>query len=307
SMKRAAYPVKDLPIFQAIKGGSSDGEEMFIRNSIAPQGIWVSATGRPLRDDESQLIGGIMVLRDISERKQAEKRVSEFYSMVSHELRTPLTSIRASLGLMQGGVAGDLSDMAKQLVDIGREECDRLIRLINDILDIRKIEAGKVELKLQEVQPSTLVQTALEGMKSVADEVGIELNAPQTARGLVTCDEDRILQVLTNLVSNAIKFSPSGRNVSVNTEWIDSEWLRFSVVDRGSGIPSELVPKLFQKFQQLDQSDTRSKGGTGLGLAICKAIVDEHHGRIGVQTSLGEGSIFFFELPREQPESNGKA
>ena len=124
---------------------------------------------------------------------------------------------------------------------------------------------------------------------------------------MVTCDEDRILQVLTNLVSNAIKFSPSGRNVSVNTEWIDSEWLRFSVVDRGSGIPSELVPKLFQKFQQLDQSDTRSKGGTGLGLAICKAIVDEHHGRIGVQTSLGEGSIFFFELPREQPESNGKA
>lgn len=306
SMKKAAYPVKELPIFKAIKGGAVDGDEMFIRNSAAPNGIWVSATGRPLRDDEGQLIGGIMVLRDISERKLADKRVSEFYSMVSHELRTPLTSIRASLGLMQGGVAGELSEMSKQLVDIGREECDRLIRLINDILDIRKIEAGKMELKLQEVQPSHLVQVALEGMKSVADEVGIQLTCTDSAKGLVTCDEDRILQVLTNLISNAIKFSPAGRDVAVNTEWVDSEWLRFSVVDRGNGIPKDHVPKLFQKFQQLDQSDTRSKGGTGLGLAICKAIVDEHHGHIGVQTLLGEGSTFYFELPREQPESNGK-
>lgn len=306
SMKKAAYPVKDLPIFKAIEGGSVDGDEMFIRNSAAPSGIWVSATGRPLRNDEGELIGGIMVLRDISERKTAEKRVSEFYSMVSHELRTPLTSIRASLGLMQGGVAGDLSEMAKQLVDIGREECDRLIRLINDILDIRKIEAGKLELKLQEVQPSHLVQVALEGMKSVADEVGIQLTSNYHAEGLVTCDEDRILQVLTNLISNAVKFSPPGRDVSVTTEWVDSEWLRFSVVDHGNGIPKDHVSKLFQKFQQLDQSDTRSKGGTGLGLAICKAIVDEHHGHIGVQTLLGEGSTFFFELPREQPVSNGK-
>lgn len=306
SMKKAAYPVKDLPIFAAITGGSVDGEEMFIRNKSVPSGIWVSATGRPLRDDSGELIGGIMVLRDISERKLAEKRVSEFYSMVSHELRTPLTSIRASLGLMQGGVAGDLSEMSKQLVDIGREECDRLIRLINDILDIRKIEAGKMELKLKEVQPSELVQIAVEGMKSVADEVGIDLASPGAAKGLVTCDQDRILQVLTNLISNAIKFSPAGRSVSINTEWVDSEWLRFSVIDAGNGIPSDHVPKLFQKFQQLDQSDTRSKGGTGLGLAICKAIVDEHHGRIGVQTELGKGSTFFFELPREQPEKNGK-
>lgn len=305
SMKKAGYPVKDLPIFKAIQGVSSDGEEMFIRNAAAPSGIYVSATGRPLRDDEGQLLGGIMVLRDISERKLAEKRVSEFYSMVSHELRTPLTSIRASLGLMQGGVAGELSDMSKQLVDIGREECDRLIRLINDILDIRKIEAGKVELKLQEIQPTHLVQVALEGLKSVADEVGIELTARETAKGLVTCDEDRILQVLTNLISNAIKFSPTGRKVAINTEWVDSEWLRFSVTDQGSGIPPDHVPKLFQKFQQLDQSDTRSKGGTGLGLAICKAIVDEHHGHIGVQTVLGQGSTFYFELPREQPEKNG--
>jgi signal transduction histidine kinase/CHASE3 domain sensor protein len=304
ALKRVAYPVKDLPIFQAIKGASVDGEEMFIRNNAVPKGIWVSATGRPLKDNDGELIGGIMVLGDISERKLAEKRVSEFYSTVSHELRTPLTSIRASLGLMQGGVAGELSDMAKQLVDIGREECDRLIRLINDILDIRKIEAGKMALKLHEVQPAQLVQSALEGMKSVADEVGIELTSCQSAGGLITCDEDRILQVLTNLISNAIKFSPSGRNVAINTEWVDSEWLRFSVVDRGAGIPPELVPRLFQKFQQLDQSDTRSRGGTGLGLAICKAIVDEHHGHIGVQTVLGEGSTFYFELPREQPESN---
>lgn len=306
--KKNTYPVKDLPIFQAIKGGAIDGAEMFIRNDVVSSGIWVSATGRPLRDDDGQLIGGIMVLRDISERKLAEKRVSEFYSMVSHELRTPLTAIRASLGLMQGGVAGDLSDMSKQLVDIGREECDRLIRLINDILDIRKIEAGKLELKLVEVKPTQIVQTALEGMKTVADEGKIVLQGNNNGGGIITCDEDRILQVLTNLISNAIKFSPAGAPVKVNTEWLDSEWMRFSVVDQGAGIDSEQLPRLFQKFQQLDQSDTRSKGGTGLGLAICKAIVEEHHGKIGVQTAIGKGSTFYFDLPREQPEAkNGKS
>ena len=306
SSKKTSYAVKDLPIFRAITGGGVDGTEMFIRNDVVPSGIWVSATGRPLRDDDGELIGGIMVLRDISERKLAEKRVSEFYSMVSHELRTPLTAIRASLGLMQGGVAGDLSEMSRQLVDIGREECDRLIRLINDILDIRKIEAGKLELKLVEVKPLALVQTAIEGMKMVAEQHEISLAADASAVGLITCDEDRILQVLTNLISNAIKFSPQGAPVIVNTEWIDSEWLRFSVTDRGAGIPSDQVQRLFQKFQQLDQSDTRSKGGTGLGLAISKAIIEEHLGRIGVQSTVGQGSTFYFELPRQQPESNGK-
>lgn len=301
SSKKTSYPVKDLPIFQAITGRGVDGAEMFIRNDIVPSGIWVSATGRPLRDPDGQLIGGIMVLRDISERKLAEKRVSEFYSMVSHELRTPLTAIRASLGLMQGGVAGDLSEMSRQLVDIGREECDRLIRLINDILDIRKIEAGKLELKLIEVKPAQLIQTAMEGMKTVAEESGISLSADSSAVGIITCDEDRILQVLTNLVSNAIKFSPAGAKVLVNSEWLDSEWMRFAVVDQGSGIPADQMQRLFQKFQQLDQSDTRSKGGTGLGLAICKAIVEEHHGKIGVHSVVGKGSTFFFDLPREQP------
>ena len=301
SSKKQSYPVKDLPIFRAVKGLGVDGAEMFIRNEVVPSGIWVSATGRPLRDPDGQLIGGIMVLRDISERKLAEKRVSEFYSMVSHELRTPLTAIRASLGLMQGGVAGDLSEMSKQLVDIGREECDRLIRLINDILDIRKIEAGKLELKLIEVKPAQLVQTALEGMRAVADESEISLVGDSSAVGIITCDEDRILQVLTNLVSNAVKFSPSGAKVLVNSEWLDSEWMRFSIIDQGSGIPADQMQRLFQKFQQLDQSDTRSKGGTGLGLAICKAIVEEHHGKIGVYSVVGKGSTFFFDLPREQP------
>lgn len=297
------YPSEELPLMRAVREESVDEEELLISSHVHPRGIWVSATARPVRDVQGDLLGGLMVLRDISERKEAEKRVSEFYSMVSHELRTPLTSIRASLGLMQGGVAGELPDTALELIDIGREECDRLIRLINNILDIRKIEAGKFELHRNELSPADLVRASMEAMKAFAEESSVSLVQGASVDMLIVADLDRIIQVLTNLISNAIKFSPRGGVVTVSSELVSDNWIRFQVTDNGPGIAADQLRKLFQKFQQLDQSDTRKMGGTGLGLAICKAIVEEHGGRIGVKSEPDKGSTFFFEIPCE-PEDD---
>ncbi len=237
--------------------------------------------------------------RDTSEKKEAEKRVSEFYSMVSHELRTPLTSIRASMGLMEGGVAGKLSEMAEKLVLIARIETDRLIRLINDILDIRKIEAGKLDLEIKSWSLTDLVESTIAAMKPMADLQRIAINTTAHFSGKVRYDRDRFIQVLTNLISNAIKFSPTDSEISVDAQLIDPLRLRISVSDVGPGIASDQLNKLFGRFQQLDSSDSRPKGGTGLGLAISKEIVKEHGGTIGVDSVLGKGSTFWFEIPLE--------
>jgi PAS domain S-box-containing protein len=241
------------------------------------------------------------IIRDITERKEMEKRVREFYSTVSHELRTPLTSIRGALGLMEGGLAGTLAPKAAQLVKVARTESDRLIRLINDILDIQKIEAGKLRLKYREVQAEKLVASTADAVCGIASETQVAIKCDLNGGGNIVCDEDRIFQVLTNLVSNAMKYSPEGSQVVVAVDGSDPESIKFSVTDSGPGIAPEQVHKLFGKFQQLDASDARQRGGTGLGLAITKAIVEQHGGKIGVESKVGRGSTFWFQIPRRVP------
>ncbi|MBX9953270.1 MAG: PAS domain S-box protein [Candidatus Obscuribacterales bacterium] len=236
------------------------------------------------------------IVRDITARKEAEKRVSEFYSTVSHELRTPLTSIRTALGLMTSGAVGELSQKGGHLVRIAGGECDRLIRLINDILDFRKIEAGKLMLKPQLTNPQSLVDTTFQAIRGLADDEGVTLTKSIDFNEALYCDPDRIVQVLTNLISNAIKFSQKGKEVNIRVTETESGRVRFSIIDQGAGIRDDQLSKLFAKFQQLDSSDTRKKGGTGLGLAISKAIVQQHGGEIGVETAAGKGSTFWFEL-----------
>jgi PAS domain S-box-containing protein len=212
----------------------------------------------------------VAIVRDSTERKQVEQMKSEFVSTVSHELRTPLTSIAGSLGLLGSGVAGELPAKAARLIDIARSNSERLVRLINDILDIEKIESGKIEFKSAPVPLRPLLEQALLSNRPFADsfEVALELEeVPETA--VVIADADRLNQVITNLVSNAVKYSPSGGTVAVSATRLDRRY-RVCVSDRGAGIPEEFRPRLFSKFAQADSSDTRQKGGTGLGLSIVR-------------------------------------
>lgn len=290
--QKTLFPPQELPLAKAIKGQESDDVEIYVRNATGDR--FVSVSGRPI---QGLFSGGMVVCRDVTERRAAEKRVSEFYSTVSHELRTPLTSIRGSLGLIEGGLAGQMPDKALKLVKIARTESDRLIRLINDILDIRKIEAGMFDLKKTIIEADALVHRTIEGIRGMAVDAGVTLKDNILSSGQVECDEDRMIQVITNLVSNAIKFSPKNSDVTIQLERTPDNCFRFSVIDRGPGIPKEQMHKLFGKFQQLDQTDSRKKGGTGLGLAITKAIVERHGGTIGVDSEPGQGSTFWCEIP----------
>jgi len=248
-------------------------------------------------DEEGQVIGFYSLATDITELKRIDRMKSEFVSTVSHELRTPLTSIRGSLGLISGGVAGELPAAVKTLVDIARNNCERLIRLINDILDIEKIESGKMRLDLQVVDLQLLLAQVLAANEGfgAAQNVSLSLDFPEG--GLrVQVDSDRLAQVVTNLLSNAVKFSPPGGMVEVLVMRAGLG-VRVEVRDHGPGIPEEFRTRIFQKFSQADSSDTRQKGGTGLGLNISRAIVERLGGSVGFDSKAGMGSTFFFELP----------
>lgn len=237
------------------------------------------------------------IIRDITERREVERRVSEFYSTVSHELRTPLTSIRGALGLMEGGVVGEIPVDALELVTIARLSCDRLIRLINDILDLRKIEAGKLELKLESLDSEAMVRATADSLRGMCEEYGVSITVHVDDKRPVHGDHDRVVQILTNLVSNAVKFTGRDGKLDVRVLGGENGAIRFEVEDDGPGIPESQMHRLFGKFQQLDSSDTRAQGGTGLGLAISKALVEKHNGRIGVESIEKKGSTFWFEIP----------
>jgi PAS domain S-box-containing protein len=259
----------------------------------------------PAVTSDDRLEGVVGIATDITERARIERLKNEFVSIVSHELRTPLTSIRGSLGLLDGGVVGQLEPRTSSLVKIALSNTERLIRLVNDILDLDKIETGKLELRSEVLDPVELANEAIAEISAYADESGVTLVREFEPACKLSGDRDRLLQVLINLLSNAIKFSKSGDTVRVELEEIAPGAVRFSIVDEGPGIARDQLAKLFRKFSQLDESSTRSAGGSGLGLAISKAIVDAHGGIIGVDSQPGVGSRFHFEIgeaERDRPQ-----
>ncbi|MEO8389849.1 response regulator [Polaromonas sp.] len=252
-------------------------------------------------EHEGTVVGFFSLGTDVTELKRVDRMKSEFVSTVSHELRTPLTSIRGSLGLIAGGVAGELPAMAKNLVGIATNNCERLIRLINDILDSEKIESGKMRFELQPMELKPLLAQALTANDGFAGQhnVKLVLDAPANPV-LASVDSDRLAQVVTNLLSNAVKFAPAGSSVQVRL-WCKNGRVRVEVADSGPGIPEAFRKRIFQKFSQADTSDTRKMGGTGLGLNISRAIVERMGGQIGFTTETGVGTVFFFELPEAVP------
>ena len=240
------------------------------------------------------------IVRDITERKEVEERVKDFYSMVSHELRTPLASIRTALGLMES-FSDELSDKTRPVVRIAAAEADRLMRLINDILDMRKIESGKLELALDAFDASDLLRKAIEGIDSLAHQAQVTIENEANTALDVYCDGDRILQVLSNILANAVKYSPSPGKVIVACEKSGSS-CKISVRDFGPGVAKNQAHKLFGRFEQLRAKDGKNRAGSGLGLAIAKAIVEQHGGEIGVELPDGGGSIFWFSLPLAEDE-----
>jgi len=297
--KRTPLAPAENPILRALNGENVDQMELYVYNDATPRGVFISITARTLFDEAGVPRAAVAVLHDVTQRKVGEHRLNEFYALLSHELRTPLTSIRGSMGLLEAGVAGKLSSMGEELVTIARHEVDRLVRLVNNILDLKKIEAGKLQLHTSVVPPSQIVKTTLTALGSLAQETGVSLIEVISTERQVLCDQDRIIQVLTNLVANAIKFSPEGGTINIQVSEKEPH-VRFAVVDRGPGIAADHLPLLFAKFQQVD---TGQRKGTGLGLAISKALVEQHGGKIGVESRIGEGSTFWFDLPAAASDS----
>ncbi len=288
------YPKEECPISLALQDGTarSVSNEVFWRRDGSSFPVEYLST--PIRE-KGEIVGAVVTFRDITERREVERMKDEFISVVGHELRTPLTSIHGALGLMASGRLGALSVKGQRMLEIAVANTDRLVRLINDILDIERIESGKVTMSRQTCDAVDLITQAADAMQAMAEKVGVTLSVnPQSHR--LWADPDRIIQGLTNLLSNAIKFSPRDGTVWLTVEKRGDEIL-FQVKDQGRGIPKDKLESIFERFQQVDASDPREKGGTGLGLSICRSIVKQHGGRIWAESKLGQGSSFFFTLP----------
>ncbi len=264
-----------------------DGSSLVVEATIAPM---TQADGPA---------GIVLTFRDITDRELVERMKREFVSAVSHELRTPLTAIHGSLEMLVDGEAGSLPEPANELARVAVRGSERLGRLVNDIIDIERLETGRmrVDIGVHEIAP--IVATTIRLMQPVADARDIQLSVG-VVDGMVWCDPDRVNQVLVNLIDNALKFTPTGRRIEVRARRTEST-VMIEVHDQGRGIPADQVDLVFRPFHQVDASDGDALGGTGLGLAITRAIVDQHGGDIWVESTLGVGSVFCFTLPAAHP------
>jgi len=288
------YPWEENPIYATLKTGAVQHivDDTFYRKNGTKFPVEYVST--PILE-KNQIVGAVVIFKDITERQIVERMKNEFVSVVSHELRTPLTSIRSALGLLSHGSLNNQPAKSKRMLEIAFDNTNRLVRLINDILDIERINSGKVTMEKQNCNAAELMIQAVDEMRAMAEKAEIKL-ALKPLEVQLWADPDRIVQTLTNLLSNAIKFSPPHSTVFLGAKLQDSQIL-FQVKDQGRGIPEDKLETIFDRFQQVDASNSRHQGGTGLGLAICRSIVQQHGGKIWVESILGRSSTFYFTLP----------
>lgn len=302
--KRPSDAAVKALLTQLSRGAGSDREQVQIFTGVRGDGAIFEAEVAISAVHLNDGLHFVVALRDATERRRLDRMKSEFVSTVSHELRTPLTSISGSLGLIAGGAAGDVPPRAAKLIEIAHNNSRRLVRLINDILDIEKIESGKMQFDTRLLDLRAVVADAVQGNLGMAAAAGVELALERGGhRAQVKADPDRLIQVFTNLLSNAIKFSPAHAAVRVRIASMDGSH-RVTISDCGPGIAPDFQGRLFEKFAQADSSDSRSRGGTGLGLAITKEIVERSGGSISYRTS-PKGTDFFVDLPAFEPKENG--
>jgi PAS domain S-box-containing protein len=291
------------PVAMALRTGRPSGPQSAVFTRRDGSEFPVEWTAGPVAGDDGGTAGAVVVFRDITRRREVERMKDEFVSVLNHELRTPLTSIRGTLGLLAGGAVGPLTERAHSLVEHGLESAERLTRLVSDLLDVDRLESGGAPMEFAEYEAGELVRTAADGVRTLAAAVPVELRVDDV-HGWVLADADRIVQTLTNLLGNAIKFSPPGTTISV-TAAPRRGFVEFVVTDQGRGIPPDRIERIFERFEQIDSSDSRLQGGTGLGLAISRSIVRRHGGEIWVDSRLGSGSSFHFTIPAAGPASAG--
>jgi two-component system, OmpR family, sensor histidine kinase VicK len=253
---------------------------------------------------DGRTTGIVVAFQDVTERRRLDRMKDEFISTVSHELRTPLTSLRAALGLIAGGVLDGRPEKTAQMLDLAVGNCDRLARLVNDILDFERIGSGRLHLSCAVHTAGDLLHRAAELMQASATKAGVGLQI-ESSSAEVWADGDRILQTLTNLIGNSIKFSLPGSEIRLRAYPFGDDMVQIGVHDDGRGIPADKLEIIFERFQQVDASDSRSMGGTGLGLAICRSIVKEHGGEIWAESIPGKGSSFYLTLPVPVAAQNG--
>ena len=294
------FPWSGCYIYEAISTGvvANAEEDLYVRADGTTFPVEITAS--PLLD-ESELRGAVVVFRDVTQRREVDRMKNEFLSVVSHELRTPLTSIRGSLGLLAGGRLGELPARADSLVTVALQSSERLTRLINDLLDIERIESGVRPMEVVAIDAAELISAATRQIEGMASAMSVRVVVEQ-APGRVLADEDRIMQTLTNLLGNALKYSDPGGVVRVDSAELGTEVV-FRVHDQGRGIPEDKLETIFERFEQVDSSDSRRKGGTGLGLAISRGIVHRHGGRIWAESELGVGTTVQFTLPASRSVS----
>jgi PAS domain S-box-containing protein len=302
------YLLADSPIHTTLRQGTIAQREGDLFQRRDGSTFPVEYVSSPIRECD-RIVGAVIVFKDITERQMMEQMKDEFVSIVSHELRTPLTSIRSTLGLLSTGMLNDRPDKIQRMLEIAYSNTNRLVRLISDILDIERIKFGKVAMKKRCCNAAEIMVQSIDAMRAIAEREEITLSVTSISAQLWG-DPDRLIQTLTNLLNNAIKFSPKGSTVWLTAEFADSHrkrnrtrplnrgtYVRFCVRDQGIGIPEDKLEVIFDRFQQVDASNSRQQGGTGLGLAICRELVQQHHGQIWVESRLGEGSAFYFTIP----------